>query len=150
MRARRLSLKFRRRRSIFRVNPIDLGDPRQHGGCPEDSQMSLDVAPIGPINASAASDATARRAGVRPPEDASAVSSGAIPERPPAEVLDAIGAAADRHAELEAQGHQLRFVLDSDEDGGGVTVELHDLDGTLLRTLAPSEALDVATGAAVE
>ncbi len=109
--------------------------------------MSLDVAPIGPISASAAPDAAARRSAARAAEDASTVSSDAIPAHPPAEVLDAIGAAAGRHAELAAQGHQLHFVLD--DDAGGVSVELHDLDGNFVRALAPSEALDVATGGPV-
>lgn len=111
--------------------------------------MSLDVAPIGPISASAAPDAAARRSAARAAQDASTVSSDAIPARPPAEVLEAIGAAAGRHAELEAQGHQLVFKLDDTDEAGGVSVELHDLDGNFVRALAPSEALDVATGGPV-
>jgi flagellar protein FlaG len=151
MTAAKRPLKFRRRRSIFPVEPIDLG--MSHDVCrdrQEDSAMSLDVAPIGPIDAAGAPDPLGRRVPAPAPgtDDASAISFGTVPEQPPAEVLDAIGAAAARHDELAAQGRQLVFALDA--EAGGVTVELHDLDGNVLRTLAPSEALDVATGAPVE
>jgi hypothetical protein len=67
-----------------------------------------------------------------------------IPQRPPREVLDAIERAARRYDELRAEGHELHV---APEEGGRVTVELHDCDGQVLDTLAPSELLDIAQGA---
>jgi hypothetical protein len=109
----------------------------------------MDIAPIGPLDPGAAADAAPRRAPRAPArgEDTAAVSAAAIPSAPPAEVLDAIGAAAGRHDELLAQGRELRFEPAPD---GGVRIELLDGDGNILRTVAPSEALDIATGRDVE
>ncbi len=111
--------------------------------------MSLDVAPIGPLDPGTAPEVAPRAARVPAREDASTVFAGTIPGAPPAEVLDAIGAAADRHAELAAQGRELRFEPGG-VGGGGVRVTLLDGDGNVLRTLSGSEALDVATGRDVE
>lgn len=108
--------------------------------------MSLDVAPIGPLDPSIAPDMAPRAARVRAQHDAAIVSTGAIPGSPPPEVLDAIGAAADRYDELRAQGRELRF----EAGGGGVQISLLDGDRDVLRTLSGSEALDVATGRDVE
>jgi len=109
--------------------------------------MSLDVASIGPLDQSSAPDGAPRAARVPAQRDAATVSSAAIPDSPPPEVLDALGAAGDRYEELRAQGRELRFDA---SDGGGVQVTLLDGDGNALRTLSPSEALDVATGRDVE
>jgi hypothetical protein len=130
------------------AEPTDTGAPNGAGGRPqEDRQMSLDVASIGPLDPSTAPDVEPRAGRARAQRDAATVSTGAIPDRPPAEVLDAISAAADRYAELAAQGRELRF----DADGsGGVQISLLDGDGTVLRALSGSEALDVATGRDVE
>jgi hypothetical protein len=109
--------------------------------------MSLDVAPIGPLDQSSAPDVAPRAARLPAPRDAATVSSAAIPDRPPVEVLDALGAAGDRYEQLREQGRELRFDAGGD---GGVQVTLLDDDGNVLRTLSPSAALDVATGRDVE
>lgn len=105
--------------------------------------MSLDVTPIGPVDPGVPAAASRRRVPV--PADSAAISS-EIPASPPPEVLDAIDAAARRYDELLAQGRELRFRT-GDE---GLTIEVHDGDGELLRTLKASEALDVATGASLD
>jgi hypothetical protein len=110
--------------------------------------MSLDVASIGPLDQSTAPGAGPRAARLPAQRDAATVSIGAVPDRPPADVLDAIGAAADRYDELRAQGRELRF--DADAGSDGVQITLLDADGSVVRTLSPSEALDVATGRDVE
>jgi len=68
-----------------------------------------------------------------------------LPAFPPDEVLDEIGAAADRVDELWADDRELHFR--KDEDSGRVIVEVRDLDGHVIRTIPPSEALGVLSGA---
>lgn len=109
--------------------------------------MSLDIAPIGPPSFDANRDAAARvrrSAGT----DSVAISSGRVPDSPPPEVLDAIAAAGRAYQDLQAHGRELRF--SNDDPHGRVNVEVTDLDGTVLRTISPSAALDVAAGARVD
>ena len=63
---------------------------------------------------------------------------------PPPEVLDEIGAAADRAQELAGLNRELHFR--KDEDTGRVIVEVRDLEGNVIRTIPPSHALDVMAG----
>src|SRR5215211_1243871 len=63
-----------------------------------------------------------------------------VPPAPPAEVLDAIGAAADRVEELAKQNRELHF--QRDEATGRVVVQVRELaTGRLIRTIPPSGAL---------
>lgn len=108
--------------------------------------MSLEIGPLPPIQPSGAP----RRAGETPaaqrfPHVDSAELS--FPASPPPEVLDAIGAAADRVDELAAADRELHFSVD--EGTGRVVIQVRDLDGNVLRTIPPSAALDVMAGAAV-
>jgi len=105
--------------------------------------MSLDIGPIGRVTYGGASDPSPPRAPVA--ADAVELSSGEIPAGPPPEVLDAVGAAARAYEELHAHGRELRF--DLDESSNRVIVQVCDLDGNVLRTIPPSEALDLAAGA---
>jgi hypothetical protein len=70
-----------------------------------------------------------------------------LPGSPPTEVLDAVGAAAARAAELQAANRELHFR--NDEESGRVIVEVRDLEGNVIRTIPPSHALDVMAGAPV-
>lgn len=106
--------------------------------------MGLDIASIGSPRFSAAhADGPRISRGVA---DAAAdtveISSGDIPPSPPPEVLDAMDAAARVARELHAQGRELRFATGED----GLRIELRDLDGNLLRTIPPSDLLDIASG----
>ena len=71
----------------------------------------------------------------------------ALPATPPTEVLDAVGAAAARAAELRASNRELHFR--KDEQTGRVIVEVRDLAGHVIRTIPPSHALSVMSGAAL-
>jgi hypothetical protein len=71
----------------------------------------------------------------------------AAPADPPAEVLDAVGTAADVYEQLEAAGHHVHFDFDSDSSSGSLTIQVLDADGNLLRTLSPGELLQITTGA---
>jgi flagellar protein FlaG len=67
-----------------------------------------------------------------------------LPASPPPAVLDEIGAAADRAHELASLNRELHF--HKDENSGRVIVEVRDLDGNVIRTIPPSEALNVLAG----
>jgi hypothetical protein len=66
-----------------------------------------------------------------------------FPSSPPQEVLDSIRPARRIYHELRADGHQLHF--STDRRSGRITIEVKDRDGKIIRTLSPSEAVDLAT-----
>jgi hypothetical protein len=70
----------------------------------------------------------------------------AAPADPPAEVLDAVGVAADVYEQLQAFGRRVHFDFDPDAPGS-LTIQVLDADGNLLRTLSPGELLQLTTGA---
>ena len=72
----------------------------------------------------------------------------ALPSSPPPEVLAAVERAGRRAAELAAAGRELHFR--SDPASGRVVIAVRDLDGAVLRHLAPSDALAVLSGGALE
>lgn len=114
--------------------------------------MSLDVARIESTGFDPTPPRAPRsRAAVEPAQDSVALSSDAIPASPPPEVLEAVDAAGRVARELHAQGRELRFTPPSHADGEErVRVEVRDLDGNVLRTIPPSEALDIAGGAPLD
>jgi hypothetical protein len=119
--------------------------------------MSFEIGPISPYQGTGAirrtEPATSRfsvdlarpaAAAPAPARDSAEVS---LPAHPPTEVLDAIGAAAARAAELRADNRELHF--SKDEATGRVIVQVRDLDGNVIRTIPPSKALDVMSGAEI-
>jgi flagellar protein FlaG len=115
----------------------------------EELGMGLDVARIEPTTfetAPARAPRGSRAAASGDAQDAADVSSSEIPASPPPEVLDAIDATGRVARNLRAQGRELHFVPASESKDGRMRVEVRDLDGNVLRTIPPSEALDVATG----
>lgn len=113
--------------------------------------MGLDVARIESTSFSTAPARGPRgpRAGDADGADTLALS-GEIPASPPPEVLEAMDAAGRVARELHATGRELRFVPPAEGESGRVRVEVRDLDGNVLRTIPPSELLDVATGAPLD
>jgi uncharacterized FlaG/YvyC family protein len=68
-----------------------------------------------------------------------------VPAAPPRTVLDEVGAAAERAAELAAEQRELHF--ERDPATGRIVVQVRDLGtGDVIRTIPPSEALDVLSG----
>ncbi len=63
---------------------------------------------------------------------------------PPPEVRREVQEAAERAQQLADEERELHFELD--EATGTVTVQLRDLDGRVIRTVRPSEALEIASG----
>jgi hypothetical protein len=69
---------------------------------------------------------------------------GAIPDEPPPDALREVDRAAERAEELWKDKRELHFEVD--EDSGRVIVQVRDLEGRVIRTIPPSEALDVLSG----
>jgi hypothetical protein len=76
------------------------------------------------------------------------VSSSTIPDRPPAEVLDAMGVAASAFDRLTASGRALTFKID--DATGRVQVQVHDSGGKVLFSVPASKALDIAAGGSLD
>jgi hypothetical protein len=68
----------------------------------------------------------------------------ALPPTPPAEVLDAIDTAARVLEELASKRLSLHFEYD-DEDNR-VQVQVTNADGKVVRTVPPTELLEIAVG----
>jgi hypothetical protein len=66
------------------------------------------------------------------------------PEWPPDHVWCEVDEAALVWGKLQTRGRELHF--DLDDESGALKIEIHDLEGNLLRTMAPSEALAIASG----
>jgi FlaG protein len=118
--------------------------------------MSFEIGPLQPIGRSAPSvrrvdavtpgfslDLARRKTETPAPASAPSV----VPDSPPVEVRDAIGAAAARAAELRSENRELHFHKDA--TSGRVIVQVRDLAGNVIRTIPPSRALDVMAGAAL-
>jgi hypothetical protein len=89
-----------------------------------------------------AQSSPAARLGASAPGFAGAVDD--IPPVPPAEVLDAMGTAAQAYDRLKTSGRELHF--ETDPMTGKLTVQVLDPEGNVLTTLPPSQVLDLATG----
>jgi FlaG protein len=120
--------------------------------------MSFEIGPLPPIQSGAPmrrpvqtpradfSVALARAEGPAAPRgvDAAELS---IPASPPPQVLEEIGAAADRAHQLWTENRELHFSKDS--TSGRVVIEVRDRAGNTIRTIPPSQALAVLAGAAL-
>jgi FlaG protein len=91
----------------------------------------------------AATDPAAKQFSVAAPR-ADAAEIGGIPAVPPEDALREVDRAAARADELWREQRELHFAMD--EDSGRVVVQVRDLDGRVIRTIPPSEALDVMSG----
>lgn len=77
------------------------------------------------------------------PSSAPAVNLDTIPASPPPEVLEQMHQASQAFDDLIGQQRQLNFNAVA---GGRVAIQLQDLAGNAIRSVSPSEALDVAAG----
>lgn len=67
---------------------------------------------------------------------------------PPPEVRAEVQAAARAADRLHELGRELHFKVDG--ESGRLRIEVRDLDGNVLRTVPPTEALEFAAGQKVE
>jgi hypothetical protein len=79
------------------------------------------------------------------PDFASVLRLDPIPSSPPPDAMAEVERAAQRYEELRADRRQLHFVL----SGRRVSVEVQDLDGTVLKRIPSASALDIAAGGPV-
>jgi uncharacterized FlaG/YvyC family protein len=70
---------------------------------------------------------------------------GSVPPAPTEEARELVDRAAERVDELHASNRELHF--SRDQQSGRVIIEVRDLDGNLLKTIPPSKALDILSGA---
>ena len=93
-----------------------------------------------------AADPAASQFSLSMPREDSAVIGG-IPAVPPEDALREVDRAAARADELWRDKRELHFAMD--EDSGRVIVQVRDLDGRVIRTIPPSEALDILSGSSL-
>jgi hypothetical protein len=96
------------------------------------------VRAAGPV---APSDAAAK-----PAAPGAAATVDTFPASPPPELRAEILAAQQAVHDMHARGRELHFEMAE----GRLRIELRDLDGNVLRTIPGSEALEIASGKAVE
>ena len=99
-------------------------------------------APPAPVKKTAAGAASAEFSLQR--EDKAVI--GGIPAAPPVDALREVDRAAARADELWHDKRELHFEMD--DKSGRVIVQVRDLDGRVIRTIPPSEALDILSGGA--
>jgi len=106
--------------------------------------MNFELPPLGGIGhtppASAGARASKSGSSFSLPDSAP---TGAIPASPPPDVLEQMQDAAKVADDLRAQSRELHFEPLGE---GRVQIQVRDLNGQVIRTLTPSEALDVASG----
>jgi hypothetical protein len=107
--------------------------------------MDFNIPPIGGVEGSgpARRNASAQAAGFSASLHA-AVNVSTLPASPPPSVLEDMHVAAGVADELHDLERELHFET---SPGGGVVVQVRDLDGNVIRTVAPSQALEIASGA---
>lgn len=91
---------------------------------------------------SAARSATVQQNPVAPADEP--VSLDTLASAPPPEVLAQIQNASASYEALQAQGFELHY--EQDPGSTHVSVELRDSEGAQVRTLSPSEAIELAVG----
>jgi hypothetical protein len=116
----------------------------------EEDRMSSPILPpqaptaAGPISTGPARPTTRSAPAAGPAPSEPSVELDTFPASPPAEVLDQMGAAAQTYEELSAEGRDIGLARDA---SGRPQFEIRDRrSGEVLRSLSPSEALDIAAG----
>jgi hypothetical protein len=109
--------------------------------------MDFNIPPIGGVEGSG----PARRNESAATADFSAslhaaVHASTIPASPPPSVLEDMHVAAGVADELRDQHRELHFET---TPGGGVVVQMRDLDGSVIRAVSPAQALEIASGASL-
>lgn len=108
--------------------------------------MDFGVPPIGRPDPALLSRASGAPRSPEPSRADFSVSLGRELDGPPPALLTEVARAARRYEELRAMKRELHF--EPNPETGRIVVEVRDLDGNLIRTVPPSEALEIAAGVA--
>ena len=111
--------------------------------------MDFNLPPLGGIDGTGGAP---RAAGPKGSDFSAALRSaaanvGSIPPAPPVEVLEQMHDAALVADKLHSMDRELHFEPQAD---GRVAIQVRDLGGNVIRSVAPSEALDIAAGAPID
>lgn len=110
--------------------------------------MEFSLPPVGGIGSAAPpARTTAPKPATQTQHVSPAVRVETIPASPPPDVLEQMQAAAQVAEQLRAQERELHF---EPTGSGRVVIQVRDLDGKVIRTVPPAEALSIAAGAPVE
>ncbi|HEY1687876.1 MAG TPA: hypothetical protein VGF95_03325 [Solirubrobacteraceae bacterium] len=96
-----------------------------------------------PLRASGATSASAPQNPIASVDEP--VSLDTVPSTPPPEVLAQMQEAGTSYEALQAKGYEVHYSEDSGSRRMGA--ELRDAEGSLVRALTPSEAVELAAGA---
>jgi hypothetical protein len=117
--------------------------------------MSFDINAVQGLSARMAPvSSNSRTNGPPPPSKAAPTNAvmvdlgGGIPPSPPADVLDAMGTAAQAHERLAGQDRGLGFTID--DRTGKVVVSVYNNAGQVLFTVPNVKALDIASGGSLD
>lgn len=69
---------------------------------------------------------------------------GDVPPAPTPEARELVAMAADVVEQMRKNNRELHF--SHDEDSGRLVIQVRDLDGTVLKTIPPSQALNIMAG----
>jgi hypothetical protein len=113
----------------------------------------MSLSSISPVSspypfASAASAAASATLELNPAAPSDTVTVDTIPASPPPGVLAEMATAAGAQDRLAAGDRALHFSLD--QTTGALSAQVTDLTGSVLRTIAPSDVLDVAAGGSLD
>jgi hypothetical protein len=106
--------------------------------------MDFNLPPLGGVERAAQAQRAKSVQATAPTQPAAAVTVDTLPASPPDAVLEEMFAAAKVANHLHEQGRELHF---EPLGNGRVIVQVRDLDGNVIRTIAPLKSLEIAAGA---
>ena len=109
--------------------------------------MDFNIPPVGGVQGTGQAQRSGGAKAAAPAKPVAAVTVDTLPASPPEHLLAEMHDAAQVADRLRAQARELHFELVGD---GRVVVQVRDLEGNVIRTIPPAEALDVAGGAPLD
>jgi len=105
--------------------------------------MDFNLPPLGGIERTGQAQRASGAKAAAPAQAVAAVTVDTLPASPPPHVLEEMYEASKVADTLREQARELHF----ETSGNRVVVTVRDLDGNVIRTIPPAEALEVAAGA---
>ena len=105
--------------------------------------MDFNLPPLGGIERTGQAQRASGAKAAAPAQAVAAVTVDTLPASPPPHILEEMYEASKVADTLREQARELHF----ETSGNRVVVTVRDLDGNVIRTIPPAEALEVAGGA---